>query len=95
MSQTAKRRGDIRELQRELEEIFISNQPPIFRPFLRFWMRLWKVIYFLVSMITYVGMILGVGITAYWSFIEFNWKRAIIGGLCTLLIIYVNKVNPK
>ena len=95
MSQTAKRRGDLRELQRESEEIFLANQPPILRPFLRFWMRLWKVIYFLVSMITYVGMILGVGMTAYWSFYSFDWKRAIIGGLCTLLIIYVNKVNPK
>jgi hypothetical protein len=75
--------------------MFIANQPPIFRPFLRFWMRLWKVIYFLVSIVTYVGMIVGVGMTAYWSFIEFSGIRALIGGLCTLLIIYVNKVNPK
>ena len=95
MSQTAKRRADLRELQRESEEIFLANQPPILRPFVRLWMRLWSLIYSLVSLLTYVGMIGAVGMTAYWSFIEFNWKRAIIGGLCTLLIIYVNKVNPK
>ena len=94
MSQTAKRR-ELKELQKQSEEIFLANQPVIFRPFIKLWMRVWSVVYFLVSILTYVGMIAGVGMTAYWSFYSFDWKRAIIGGLCTLLIIYVNKVNPK
>lgn len=55
---------------------------------------MWKLIYYLVSVASYLGMLAGVVMTAYWSFIDFQGFRAIIGGLCTLLIIYVNKVNP-
>ena len=95
MSYSARRREDTLEHQKLAEELFINNQPPIFRPFIKIWMRVWSLTYFLVSLITYLGMLVGVGMTAYWSFYSFNWQQALIGGLCTLLIIYVNKVNPK
>jgi hypothetical protein len=70
--------------------IFMNKPLPI-----RIWLKLWATIYYVVSILTYVGMIAGVTATAYWSFKEFDWQRAIIGGLCTLLIIYVNRMNPK
>lgn len=95
MSQIAKRRKEANPQQKELDEIYLSTKPPIARPFIKLWMKMWRAIYYLVSMITYLGLIAGVGVTAYWSFIEISPLRAILGGLCTLLIIYVNKVNPS
>ena len=68
---------------------------PLFRPVVRLWLTIWSVIYYIVAVVTYVGLISGAGATAYYSFIDVQVERAILGGLCTLLIIYVNKVNPS
>lgn len=89
-------RRDYQEASQKISrELYLSSKPAFIRPILRFWDSMWQVIYYLVSILTYLGILTGLGITFYQSFYKFDLERAVIGGLCTLLIIYVNKVNPK
>jgi hypothetical protein len=46
-------------------------------------------------MTTYVAMIAMLAYTIYFSVVQFDWKRAGVSGLVTVLIAYINRVNPK
>lgn len=86
MSLTGKRRENF-----QVEAQMFANLPLI--P--RLWMKFWKFVYSVVAIATYVAMLVATGFTVYWSLWNFDWKRAIIAGLLTVLLVHINKSNPS
>lgn len=44
---------------------------------------------------TYLAMLVCLGMTLYYNFIDFDFVKVLINALLTVLVIYVNRVNPK
>ena len=57
--------------------------------------RVWSYIYKAVAIITYLVMLVCLGMTLYYNFIDFDFVKVLINALLTVLVIYVNRVNPK
>lgn len=61
----------------------------------RYWINFWKALYQVVSIASYMGMIVAVGFAYYYSIINADLQMAIPAYLIVLLLAYVNKINPK
>lgn len=44
---------------------------------------------------TYLVMLVCLGMSLYYNFIDFDFVKVLINALLTVLVIYVNRVNPK
>lgn len=70
---------------------WINSQPPLKRA----WYKFWQFIYGLVSIVSYILLVIGAGYSFYHGVLYPDVEKAVLAGLFTVLIIYVNKVNPK
>lgn len=63
------------------------------------WQRLnakfWMIVYRTVAILTYLAMLVCLGMTLYYNFIDYDIFKIITNALLTVLVIYVNKVNPS
>lgn len=61
----------------------------------KYWVTFWKYMYQVVSICSYVAMIVAVCFSYYYSIVSVDLMRAVPAYLVVLLLIYVNKVNPS
>ena len=53
------------------------------------------IVYRTVAITTYLAMIYCLTMTLYYNFIDYDIFKVLTNALLTVLVIYVNKVNPK
>lgn len=58
------------------------------------WLRFWRVLYSVMSMTTYLIAIVGIVMSTYYVFVDYQLMRALMTGLLVVLMIQFNKVNP-
>lgn len=95
MSQSAKRRALDVDLGKQNMQAYLEGLPPVVRPVVAVWLKAWDWIYYCVALATYSGMIYSTVMAFYFSVVEPNFLRMLLSSGCVLLLIYVNKVNPK
>lgn len=95
MGQSAIRRNNMNNSELINRELFIASKPKYIQYILRVWYKLWEILYFLVSVITYLFLVTGVIASFYYCFIDFKIDRFILSGLFTILNIVVNMLSPK
>lgn len=84
------------DLLTDYEKKYLEMQGKIQKNFLyKYWIALWKFIYNVVTIGTYIGMITGLVYAFYYCIIGANIIRAVLASGIVLLCSYVNKINPK
>ena len=58
------------------------------------WLGFWRVLYSVMSMTTYLIAIVGIVMSTYYVFVDYQLMRALMTGLLVVLMIQFNKVNP-
>lgn len=58
------------------------------------WLGTWQVVYFLVSMLTYITAIVGSIMSTYYVMFKFEPMKALMAGLLVLLMMQFNRMNP-
>lgn len=79
------------ELSNSELDIYINSKPPV----IKYWLKFWKTTYYVVSIVSYLLMICGMGYSFYYAIINPSPSEALLAGLFTVLVIHVNTVNPS
>lgn len=59
------------------------------------WLQFWEIVKWLVTFSTYVAMLVGTVRVVYYGFIKTDILQLVIAIAVTLLVSYINKVNPQ
>jgi uncharacterized membrane protein len=57
--------------------------------------RVWRVIYTIMSIFTYLVMAYSTVYSVYYAFIQYNLTKLIIGMVTAIFASYINRLNPK
>lgn len=84
------------DLLTDYEKKYLETQSKLQKNHLyKYWIELWKFIYNVVTIGSYIFMITGLVFAFYYSIVDVSITRVLVSSALVLLSAYVNRINPK